>query len=66
MSDESGSLEMSLVTEGNLEKGHLDTKDVFIVDSGKKVFVWVGEGASAAEKKNAMSHAHVSDVEACN
>ena len=33
---------------------------VFIVDSGSEVFVWIGNGASAAEKKNAMSYAHVS------
>ena len=49
------------MSEGDsLDKGYLDTKDVFIVDSGKKVIVWVGEAASPDEKKNAMTYAHVS------
>lgn len=33
---------------------------VFILDTGKTVFVWIGNGASKDEKKSAMSHAHVS------
>ena len=32
---------------------------VFIVDSGKEVFVWIGSGTTAAEKRNAMPYAHV-------
>ena len=32
---------------------------VFIVDSGKEVFVWIGNGTTAAEKHNAMPYAHV-------
>jgi gelsolin len=31
---------------------------VFIADTGKEVFVWIGSGASVAENKNAMSYAH--------
>ena len=59
MSDESGSLEFSLVTEGGLSQDMLDPNDVFIVDNGKKVLVWIGSGASEGEKKNAMTYAHV-------
>ena len=92
VSDETGSMEVSLVAEGSLSKSMLESKDgkknffrnfvhhvsisiltctmsvnvsnqfyfvVFIVDSGKEVFVWVGNGASADEKKNAMTYAHV-------
>ena len=33
---------------------------VFIADTGKEVFVWIGSGASVAENKNAMTYAHVS------
>ena len=33
---------------------------VFIADTGREVFVWIGSGASDAEKKNAMTYAHVS------
>lgn len=50
------------MTEGNISKDYLDPKDVFIVDTGKQVFVWVGSGTSAGEKQNAMPYAHVSKV----
>ncbi len=50
---------MTLVTEGDLSKDFLEPDDVFIVDDGKKLFVWIGSGASPDEKKNAMSYAHV-------
>ena len=33
---------------------------VFIADTGKEVFVWVGRGASDNEKKNGLAYAHVS------
>ena len=33
---------------------------VFIVDTGKVCYAWVGSGASEAERKNAMSYASVS------
>ena len=65
MSDESGSLEFSLVKEGGLSRTNLDSNDVFIADDGKKVFVWIGSGASENEKKNAMTYAHVCTVR-CN
>ena len=32
---------------------------VFICDIGTEVFVWIGRGTSPAEKKNAMTYAHV-------
>ena len=62
VSDETGSMETTLVAEGTLDRGHLDTKDVFIVDTGKKLFVWIGNAASPDEKKNAMPYAHVSSA----
>ena len=52
-------MEMTLVVEGKLDKDYLDTKDVFIVDNGKELFVWIGEAASPDENKNAMTYAHV-------
>lgn len=60
LSDESGKMSMSLAHEGKLPlpKSCLDSKDVFIVDTGKAVYVWIGKGASPDEKKNAMPHAH--------
>ena len=35
---------------------------VFIADTGKEVFVWIGSGASPAENKNALPYAHVSYI----
>lgn len=35
-------------------------QDVFVLDTGKMAFVWVGSDASAGEKKNGMAYAHVS------
>ena len=58
VSDEDGSLDMDMVKEGDLGMGDLDSKDVFVVDAGNELFVWVGKGASTAEKKNAMAYAH--------
>lgn len=33
---------------------------VFIADTGKALYVWIGNGASPDENKNAMTYAHVS------
>ena len=35
-------------------------QDVFVIDNGQSVYVYIGKGASDSEKKNAMSYAHVS------
>jgi gelsolin len=58
VSDETGSLEMTEVSTGSLSKSVLDSKDVFLVDTGKEFFCWVGSGASPAEKKNGMTYSH--------
>ncbi|WAR26938.1 GELS1-like protein [Mya arenaria] len=39
--------------------GSLDMQeDVFIVDTKKEVFVWVGKGASIDERRNGITYAH--------
>lgn len=59
LSDAGGSLEFSLISEADkLMKHDLDSNDVFIVDCGSSVFVWIGGGASESEKRNGMSYAH--------
>ncbi|XP_041379050.1 gelsolin-like protein 1 [Gigantopelta aegis] len=62
LSNESGSLKFNLVSEGSIPKASLDPKDVFIADTGKQCFVWIGSAASNEEKKNAMSYATVSQL----
>jgi len=39
---------------------------VFIADTGKELYVWIGGGASPDEKKNAMTYAHVSPAICCS
>lgn len=56
ISDASGQMNMTLVGEGKLRKDMLDTNDVFLVDSGAQVFVWIGKGATKEEKSKGMSY----------
>jgi hypothetical protein len=50
LSDESGALKKTKVAEGSVKKSHLESKDVFILDLGHTVFVWIGKGASKQER----------------
>ena len=50
LSDASGQLSFNLVKDGNVSQSDLDGNDVFLLDSGKGVWVWEGQGASRAEK----------------
>ena len=34
-------------------------QQVFLADTGKELFVWIGNGSSPDEKKNAITYAHV-------
>lgn len=44
VSDAKGRLEMKEVLVGEVDRSKLDSGDVFIVDSGNGVFVWIGKG----------------------
>eukprot|EP00123_Amoebidium_parasiticum_P022342 comp8584_c0_seq1/m.3865 comp8584_c0_seq1/g.3865 ORF comp8584_c0_seq1/g.3865 comp8584_c0_seq1/m.3865 type:complete len:367 (-) comp8584_c0_seq1:264-1364(-) len=55
LSDESGSLVFHPVAD--VSKSALDTNDVFILDAGYEVFVWVGKGASKEEGAKGMGYA---------
>jgi gelsolin len=58
LSDASGTLQFQEKAKGsNITKAMFNTKDVFIFDSGFEIFVWIGKGASANEKKAALPHA---------
>ncbi|XP_072165124.1 gelsolin-like protein 2 [Diadema setosum] len=58
LSDAGGKMEFTLVTENELSKADLDSNDVFIVDTTKHLYVWVGKGASIDERRNCMTYAH--------
>lgn len=57
LSDASGHLTFTLVSEGSVKKAQLDTNDAFVLDVGAEVFVWIGLKASAGERKSALGHA---------
>lgn len=50
LSDASGKLSFNIVKSGSVAESDLDGNDVFLLDSGKSVWVWEGQGASRAEK----------------
>lgn len=60
LSDNSGTMEIELVaeTEGKLNKSDLNSVDVFLVDTGKECFVWIGRRASNNERSNCFAYAH--------
>jgi len=55
VSDEDGSLDLDDVVGYGREL--LESKDVFVINSGRHVFCWVGKEASVDERKNAFSYA---------
>ena len=57
MSDAKGSLQITPEGKGIIPRSKLDTNDVFLLDVGNEVLVWVGKKASANEKRNAMASA---------
>jgi len=56
-SDASGKDEFSKVSEGRILKSKLDTNDVFILDVGAEVYVWIGLKTTANERAKAMQTA---------
>merc|ERR1712146_234500 len=51
-SDESGNLEVTEIASGkDVTEDKLDTNDVFILGAGHTIYVWIGKGASAQERK---------------
>jgi gelsolin len=57
LSDASGKMTFTKKAEGKISASMLDSNDVFILDGRLQLFVWIGKGASAAEKSQAMKHA---------
>jgi len=57
LSDSTGQLKITEVATGSIKKSHLKSADVFIVDIGPELFVWVGKDASKREKGLAIHYA---------
>jgi len=66
LSDASGKMNFEKIAENKFKTSMLDSNDVFILDSVKQCFVWIGQEASDMERKQAMSYAHNYLVGACN
>jgi hypothetical protein len=55
LSDAGGRMEFNKIAEANrVTRDKLDTRDVFVLDIGMEIFVWIGKGASEGEKKESM------------
>ena len=52
-----GLFTLSEQARGQVSRAQLDSADVFFVDLGHTVFVWVGSGASPAERSKALPYA---------
>jgi len=59
LSDASGKLTVEEVAsgKGNIKKSHLKSEDVFFLDNGNTMYVWVGKGTSKDEKAYAIQYA---------
>jgi hypothetical protein len=55
--DDATKVEFKKIKEGKLKKSMLDSDDVFIVDVGMEIFVWIGSGANKSERTLAMNYA---------
>jgi gelsolin len=55
LSDASGKLVLSEVSRGkNVARNQLDSADVFILDVGETIYVWVGNGTTKQERTQAL------------
>jgi len=58
VSDAGGDLQISKIKSGSVRAADFDHNDVFLLETSKTCFVWVGKNASAAEKQNGFGYAH--------
>uniref|UniRef100_U5ETK7 Putative gelsolin n=1 Tax=Corethrella appendiculata TaxID=1370023 RepID=U5ETK7_9DIPT len=57
VSDATGSLQVTPISQKPLRQEFLASEDCFILDTASGIFVWVGKGATGPEKKHAMLRA---------
>jgi gelsolin len=62
LSDGTGKLEVTLVCENRLPRSALTHDDAYFIDTGRSLFVYIGEGCSQNEKQNALSYANVNTL----
>jgi hypothetical protein len=54
VSDASGSVQLTEVTERPLKRSHLNDTDTYILELYDEVYVWQGSGSSLAEKQSGI------------
>jgi len=57
LSDSSGKLTVEEIASGKIKKSLLKSEDVFFVDNGHTVYVWIGSGTSKDEKAMGVQYA---------
>jgi len=57
ISEANGKLNVAEVATGKISKSLLEDKDVFILDIGEEVYVWIGKNASVGEKSKGLHFA---------
>jgi len=59
LSDRTGNLAFEFVEEGHrkITPGHFKSDDVYLLDKGYIIYIWIGKDASPEEKKKAMIYA---------
>lgn len=57
LSDDSGKMMCTEVARGDLKKSMLGSDDVYMLDAGLEIFMYVGKSASGAERRSAMGTA---------
>jgi len=58
VSDQNGRMEIDQVLDGSVDRSQLNSNDVYLVDAGKHLFVWIGKGANILERRSSMGFAH--------
>lgn len=58
LSDTSGQMQLDTVKTGSVTNEDLNPEDVFFIDTGKCLLVWIGSQASIEERRNALGRAH--------
>jgi len=57
VADHSGKMDFKEVAKGhNVKKTLLDSKEVFILDTGAEIFAWIGKSAPVDEKRHAIQY----------
>ncbi|VDP17890.1 unnamed protein product [Schistosoma margrebowiei] len=58
LSDEDGEMKLSLVCKEVLPRSVITQDDVYFIDNGSHLYVYIGDQCSTQEKRNALSNAH--------